>query len=160
MAAEATNGSAPETIPATSTIGKKDAPAVVEAAQPTAPNGDASKEVSAPQAETEPAAPAAAGEKDADSSKSTGDNKHERDDADKETDKEAGVKAPAAKKQKTDGEPAKAANGTETKTAANGEKKRGPGRPKKGEGKTTEKKAPKQRSTEGIGSRTRSRAQA
>jgi len=70
---------------------------------------------------------------------------------------------PVSKKQKTNANASKADKGAKSQTAANGEKKRGPGRPKKGEGKVAEKKTqriPKPRSTEGIGSRTRSRATA
>jgi len=70
---------------------------------------------------------------------------------------------PVAKKQKTSTKKSKADKGTKPQAAANGDKKRGPGRPKKGDGQATAKKTqktPKPRSTEGIGSRTRSRATA
>ena len=70
---------------------------------------------------------------------------------------------PVSKKPKTNAKASKTDKGAKSQTAANGEKKRGPGRPKKGEGGLAEKKTkriPKPRSTEGIGSRTRSRATA
>jgi len=70
---------------------------------------------------------------------------------------------PVAKKQKTNAKASKTDKGAKPQAAANGDKKRGPGRPKKGDGQATARKtqkAPKPRSTEGIGSRTRSRATA
>lgn len=52
----------------------------------------------------------------------------------------------------------KAAKGDTPSSAANGELKKGRGRPKKSDSEAKPKKAPKPRATEGIGSRTRSRA--
>ncbi|PGH35170.1 hypothetical protein GX50_01982 [[Emmonsia] crescens] len=154
MATEAINGA-----PAAGAVQKKDTSntAAADAGKPTALNGDAPKEVSAPRAET---ATSSSAEKYADSSLKSAGDKHERDDA-AEKATQAPKDEPATKKQKTDAEPSKTANGTQAKAATNGDKKRGPGRPKKSEGSgKTEKKAPKPRATEGIGSRTRSRAQA
>ncbi|EEH44385.1 uncharacterized protein PADG_00674 [Paracoccidioides brasiliensis Pb18] len=157
MANEAINGA-----PATSAVEKKDTnnSTAPDAPVATALNGDAPKEASATPAE---AAESSSAEQQADSSKGAG-NKHERDDAtaalvEKENPEPAGE--PAAKKQKTDTEPAQATNGTEVTAVANVQKKRRPGRPRRwgGNGKA-EKKAPRPRATEGIGSRTRSRVQA
>ncbi|PGH18054.1 hypothetical protein AJ79_00681 [Helicocarpus griseus UAMH5409] len=159
MATESVNEGVSETGPAANAVEKKDTnnTTAADAGKSTALNGDASKDVSAPQAEI---AESSGAKKPADSPKSTGDKRQRDDAAPAEETTEASKEEPDEKKQKTDAEPSKAANGTETKAAANGEKKRGPGRPKKTEGGTKEKKAPKPRATEGIGSRTRSRAKA
>ncbi|EEQ83996.1 uncharacterized protein BDCG_00801 [Blastomyces dermatitidis ER-3] len=154
MATETTNGA-----PVTGEVQKEDNSntATVDVGKPAALNEDAHKAVSAPQAGT---ATSPSVDKDADSSSKSAGDKHERDDAaDKAA--QAPKDEPANKKQKSDTEPFKGTNGTQANTATNGEKKRGPGRPKKSEGSTkTEKKTPKPRATEGIGSRTRSRVKA
>ncbi|OJD20650.1 hypothetical protein ACJ73_08016 [Blastomyces percursus] len=154
MAAETTNGAS-----VTGEVRKEDSnnTATVDAGKPAALNGDAPKEVSAPQEGTI-TSPSA--EKDTDSSSKSAGDKHERDDAaDKAV--QAPKDEPANKKQKSDAEPPKELNGAQATTTTNGEKKRGPGRPKKNEGGVKiEKKTPKPRATEGIGSRTRSRVKA
>ncbi|OJD15783.1 hypothetical protein AJ78_04001 [Emergomyces pasteurianus Ep9510] len=155
MATEAINGA-----PAAGAAQKTDTSntAAPDAGNATALNGGAPNEVSAPQAE---AVASSSVDRDADSSLKNAGEKHERDDA-AEKGTQAPKDEPATKKQKTDAEPSKTANGTEAKAATNGDKKRGPGRPKKSEGGANgkpEKKAPKPRATEGIGSRTRSRVQ-
>ncbi|KLJ11011.1 hypothetical protein EMPG_13700 [Blastomyces silverae] len=159
MATEAPNGGMSETAPVAGEVQKQDNSntATVDSGKSAALNGDAPKEVSAPQAGT---ATSPSAEKDADSSSKSAGDKHERDDAaDKAA--QAPKDEPATKKQKSDAEPSKESNGTQANTATNGEKKRGPGRPKKSEGSAkTGKKTPKPRATEGIGSRTRSRAKA
>ncbi|EER37131.1 conserved hypothetical protein [Histoplasma capsulatum var. duboisii H88] len=154
MATEAVNGA-----PVPSETPKEDTnnTAGVDAGKSTAVDGDAPTEVSAPEAG---AATPANAEKDADSSAKSAGDKHERANATEDAN-QTRKDEPATKKQKTDAAPPKAASGSHTSTAENGDQKRGPGRPKKsGTREKPERKTPKPRATEGVGSRTRSRVQA
>ncbi|EAS32627.3 uncharacterized protein CIMG_03651 [Coccidioides immitis RS] len=91
--------------------------------------------------------------------------KREHDESGTAKEGKATSEGPPEKKQKVetekqpDGEAKPASPNRENVDAANGMKKRGPGRPKKGEAKK-QQKTPTPRSTDGIGSRTRSRTKA
>ncbi|EEP82550.1 predicted protein [Uncinocarpus reesii 1704] len=138
-----------QTFPALETEGKENA-STAKAEDPTEVNGNAAQP---------------AEEKDtpeADSEKAAGD-KRDHDEAGPAAEAETSTgQQPPGKKQKTktqkepEAESETVANNAE---AANGAKKRGPGRPKKGEAKKPQK-TPTPRSADGIGSRTRSRTKA
>ncbi|WEW55131.1 hypothetical protein PRK78_000559 [Emydomyces testavorans] len=104
-------------------------------------------------------------EKEAENDKAAGDKRNHDEAGPAREEEKTTAEEPPEKKQKTktetqpDVEAEPATHDTEHATVANGAKKRGPGRPKKGEVKK-QQKAPTPRSGDGIGSRTRSRTKA